>query len=137
VDYLRFFALSHMFSAALPHPVVATVLAGLDVMRDEPWRQERLHANAATLAGGLRGLGLDVHYESAIIPLIVPGHVDLRRLTRSVHEAGLFVNAIEAPAVPADRQRLRLSLMATHTEAHLARAIEVIGAVGREVGLVT
>jgi 8-amino-7-oxononanoate synthase len=137
IDYMRFFARSHMFSAALPHPVVATVLAGLDVMADEPWRQQQLHANADRLASGLRGLGLDVQYESAIIPLIVPASVDLRLLTRRIHEEGLFVNAIEAPAVPADRQRLRLSLMATHTEAHLARAIEVIGAVGRDVGLVT
>ncbi|MFP5502154.1 MAG: aminotransferase class I/II-fold pyridoxal phosphate-dependent enzyme, partial [Candidatus Sericytochromatia bacterium] len=137
IDYLRFFARSHMFSAALPHPVVASVLAGLAVMREEPWRRERLHENAAYLAGGLRGLGLAIAYESAILPLIVPAGVDLRALTRRVHEEGLFVNAIEAPAVPADAQRLRLSLMATHERAHLDRAIEVLGRVGREVGLLS
>lgn len=136
IDYLRFFARSHMFSASLPHTVVATVLAGLDVMRDEPWRQERLHANAAYLAQGLRNLGLDIHYESAILPVIVPPRVDLRRLTRRLHDEGLFCNAIEAPAVPPDKQRLRLSLMATHTQAHLDRALDVIGRVGREVGLI-
>jgi glycine C-acetyltransferase len=135
-DYVRFFARAHMFSAALPHPVVATVLAGLDVMAAEPWRQRQLHANAAYLAEGLRALGLAVHYESAIIPIIVPPTVSLRTLTRRLHEEGLFCNAIEAPAVPADKQRLRLSLMATHTQAHLDRAIDVIARVGREVGLV-
>ena len=137
IDYLRFFARSHMFSAALPHPVVASVLAGLQVMREEPWRRERLHENAAYLAEGLRGLGLAIDYESAILPLIVPAGVDLRALTRRVHEEGLFVNAIEAPAVPADAQRLRLSLMATHDRAHLDRAIEVLSRVGREVGLLS
>lgn len=137
IDYMRFFARSHMFSAALPHPVVASVLAGLAVMREEPWRRERLHENAAYLAAGLRGLGLAIDYESAILPLIVPAGVDLRALTRRVHEEGLFVNAIEAPAVPADAQRLRLSLMATHDQAHLDRAIEVLGRVGREVGLLS
>lgn len=135
IDYLRFFARSHMFSAALPHPVVASVLAGLAVMREEPWRRERLHENAAYLAQGLRGLGLAIDYESAILPLIVPVGVDLRALTRRVHEEGLFVNAIEAPAVPADAQRLRISLMATHERAHLDRAISVLHRVGREVGL--
>jgi 8-amino-7-oxononanoate synthase len=137
IDYLRFFARSYMFSASLPHTVVATVLGGLDVMRDEPWRQQRLHENAAYLAKGLRDLGLDIHYESAILPVIVPPSVDLRRLTRRLHEEGLFCNAIEAPAVPPDKQRLRLSLMATHTREHLDRALEVIGRVGREVGLIT
>lgn len=135
IDYLRFFARSHMFSAALPHPVVATVLAGLDVMQREPWRQERLHENARRLGDGLAALGLDVTRESAIIPLIVPASVDLRRLTRRVHEEGLFVNAIEAPAVPADKQRLRLSLMATHTPEHLATVLSVLERVGREAGL--
>lgn len=136
VDYMRFFARAHMFSAALPHPVVATVLAGLDVMEREPWRQERLHDNAAYLAAGLRALNLEVIHESAIIPVIVPAHVPLRVLTRRLHEEGLFCNAIEAPAVPADKQRLRLSVMATHTREHLDRTIETIGRVGREVGLV-
>lgn len=136
VDYMRFFARAHMFSAALPHPVVATVLAGLDVMAAEPWRQERLHDNAAYLAAGLRALSLEVIHESAIIPVIVPAHVPLRTLTRRLHEEGLFCNAIEAPAVPADKQRLRLSVMATHTREHLDAAIATIGRVGREVGLV-
>lgn len=135
IDYLRFFARSHMFSASLPAPVVATVLAGLDVMEREPARQTRLHANAAALAAGLRGLGLPIHHESAILPVMVPPSVDLRLLARRLHEEGLFVNAIEAPAVPADRQRLRLSLMATHTPAHLDQVLAVFARVGREVGL--
>jgi glycine C-acetyltransferase len=63
-------------------------------------------------------------------------HVSLRTLTRRLHEEGVFCNAIEAPAVPADKQRLRLSVMATHTQEHLDRAIDVIARVGREVGLI-
>lgn len=137
IGYLRFFARSHMFSAALPHPVVATVLAGLEVMAAEPWRQERLHHNAATMAAGLRSLGLAIYHESAILPVIVPPGVDLRLLTRRLHEEGLFMNAIESPAVPADKQRLRISLMATHTPEHLAQAIAIISTVGREVGLIS
>ncbi len=136
IDYLRFFARSYMFSASLPHTVVATVLGGLNVMRDEPWRQKRLHDNVRYMAAGLRAMGLDVRFESAIIPVIVPPDVDLRRLTRRLHEEGVFCNAIEAPAVPPDKQRLRLSLMATHNRDHLDWALDVMGRVGREVGLI-
>ncbi len=136
IDYLRFFARTHMFSAALPHPVIATVLAGLEVMEREPWRQVRLHENAAYLVAGLRGLGLETATESGIVPVFIPAGVDMRVLTRGLHEAGVFANAIEAPAVPADKQRLRLSVMATHTHAHLDRALGAIAEVGRAVGLV-
>lgn len=136
IAYLRFFARTHMFSAALPHPVVATVLAGLDVMAREPWRQARVHENAAYLVAGLRALGLETASESGIVPVFIPAGVDMRVLTRGLHEAGIFANAIEAPAVPADRQRLRLSVMATHTHAHLDQALAAIAEVGRAVGLV-
>jgi glycine C-acetyltransferase len=136
IDYLRFFSRTYMFSASLPHTVVATVLAGLDVMRDEPWRQTRLHENAAYMAAGLRAIGLDIHYESAILPVIVPVSVDLRTLTWRLHEEGLFCNAIEAPAVPPDKQRLRLSIMATHSREHLDQALGIIERVGKEVGLI-
>jgi 8-amino-7-oxononanoate synthase len=136
IDYMRFFARAHMFSAALPHPVVATVLAGLDVMRDEPWRQARLHENAAYLVAGLRAMGLETSSASGIVPVFVPAGVDMRALTRGLHQAGIFVNAIEAPAVPADSQRLRFSVMATHTQSHLDAALGAIREVGQAVGLV-
>lgn len=136
IAFLRFFARTHMFSAALPHPVVATVLAGLEVMATEPWRQARVHENAAYLVAGLRSLGLETDTASGIVPVFIPEGVDMRVLTRGLHEAGIFANAIEAPAVPADKQRLRLSVMATHTQAHLDAALRVIAEVGRAVGLV-
>ncbi|MBC7544103.1 MAG: 8-amino-7-oxononanoate synthase [Candidatus Sericytochromatia bacterium] len=136
IDYLRFFSRTYMFSASLPHTVIATVVAGLDVMRDEPWRQVRLHENATYVAAGLRRIGLDIHYESAILPIIVPESVDLRTLARRLHEEGLFCNAIEAPAVPPDKQRLRLSIMATHTRAQLDQALAIIERVGKEVALI-
>lgn len=135
VDYLRFYARTHMFSAALPHPVVATVLAGLDVLAGEPWRLEQLHANARYLAAGLRALGLEVGQESAILPVRVPPPANLRLLARRLHEAGYFVNAIEPPAVPPEAQRLRVSVMATHTPEHLDGLVAAIARVGREVGL--
>ena len=36
INYLRFFARSYMFSASLPPTVIATILAGLDVIEKEP-----------------------------------------------------------------------------------------------------
>src|SRR5262249_54604427 len=122
IDYLRFFSRSYMFSAHLPPPTVATVLAGLDVIEREPERLERLHANAEYLASQLRKLGYRAEREAAILPLRVPAHVDLRALNRAFHEEGIFLNSVECPAVPPDAQRLRVSVMATHTRQDLDEA---------------
>ena len=127
INYLRFFARSYMFSASLPPTVIATVLAGLEVMEQEPERFRQLWDNVAYANDGLRNLGFALKSESPIFPLIVPVGMDLREAARRFHEAGIFVNSIEYPAVPISQQRFRVSLMATHTRQDLDRLLEVVG----------
>lgn len=129
VSYMRVFARSYMFSASLPPVVIAAVLAGLDVVESEPWLREQLRANVAYAAEGFRRLGLDVHPESAIIALRVPATMNIREAALRFHEAGVFVNCVEYPAVPLDQQRFRVSLMATHTKEDVDRLLEVTGEV--------
>ena len=127
ISYLRFFARSYMFSASLPPTVIATVLAGLDVMEQEPERFRQLWDNVAYANDGLRKLGFVLKSESPIFPLIVPVGMDLREAAHRFHDAGIFVNSIEYPAVPISQQRFRVSLMATHTRQDLDRLLEVVG----------
>ena len=125
VSYMRVFARSYMFSASLPPVVIAAVLAGLDVIEREPWLRDQLRTNANYAAEGFRRLGFDVHPESAIIALRVPATMNIREAALRFHEAGVFVNCVEYPAVPLDQQRFRVSLMATHTKEDIDRLVEV------------
>jgi len=134
IDYLRFFARSYMFSASLPPPVVASVLAGMDVMEQQPDRLARLHDNVRYLVGGLRAAGFTIGCETAIIPIFVPPEIRIPHVVSRLHREGLFVNGIEYPAVPKDRQRLRLSVMATLTRDDLDFAIAKLAKVGKELG---
>jgi 7-keto-8-aminopelargonate synthetase-like enzyme len=136
IDYLSFFSRSYMFSAHLPPPTVAAVLAGLDMLEREPERLRRLHDNAEYLASGLRALGYDAHRQAAILPLLVPASVDMRALSRAFHDEGVFLNSVEYPAVPMDAQRLRISVMATHTREDLDHAIAVFARLGRRFGMI-
>jgi len=129
VSYMRVFARSYMFSASLPPVVIAAVLACLDVIEGEPWLREQLRANVAYAAEGFRRLGFDVHPESAIIALRVPATMNIREAALRFHEAGVFVNCVEYPAVPLDQQRFRVSLMATHTKEDIDRLLEVTAGV--------
>jgi len=126
VDYLRFFARSYMFSASLPPVVVATVLAGMDVIEHETWLIEDLHRNVADAAEGLRQIGFEVSPQGAIIPLRVPDWMNIRRAGRMLHERGVFVNSVEYPAVPKTEQRFRISVMATHRREDIDRLLESI-----------
>jgi len=126
INYLRFFARSHMFSASLSPMVVAAVLAGFDVMEFEPERTDRLWANVRYTTSELRKAGVDVEMSSPILALRVPVSADVFTVARRFHEAGLFVNAVVFPAVPAHEQRFRISLMATHTKDDLDRLVACV-----------
>ena len=129
IDYLRFFARPYMFSASLPPTVVATVLAGLDVMEHEPGLIARFRENVRYAAEGLRGLGFELYPQSGIIPLRVPIGMNIRSASFQFHERGIFMNSIEYPAVPVSQQRFRISIMATHTRQDIDRLLTAVDAV--------
>ncbi len=127
VNYMRFFARSYMFSAALPPASLAAVLAGIDVIENEPWLRVRLLQNARYAVEKLRPFGLTTKPEAAIVALQVPEWMDLRKANYHIHQRGIFLNAIEYPAVPEGKQRFRISLMAAHTREDIDQLAEVMG----------
>jgi glycine C-acetyltransferase len=137
VDYLRFFARSYMFSAHLPPPVVASVLAGISIIKQEPERRQALHESVRYLVDGLRQIGFDVSAQAAIVPVRLPPSVDIRMLNRRFHEENVFLNAIEYPAVSLEAQRLRISVTATHTREDLDHALAVFRKLAAEFELPT
>ncbi len=126
-NYLRFFARSYVFSASLPPPVCAAVLAGLDLIENDPSLHERLWANIRYATSRLREIGFDLpEPETAILPLVAPTSMNLRQAAKHFHKHGIFLNTIEYPAVPLHAQRFRISLMASHTRADIDRLVACI-----------
>lgn len=126
ISYLRFFARSYMFSASLPIPVVAAVLAALDVAEKEPHHKENLLNNVAYAKNNLREYGFVTEPEAAIITLKVPPRMNIRKASYLFHEKGIFINSIEFPAVPQHEQRYRVSIMSSHTKEHIDRLVEAV-----------
>jgi len=132
INYLRFFARSYMFSASLPPVVLATVLAGLDVLECERDLLTTLHDNVQYAANGLRAVGFDVRPDAAIIPVLVPIGMNIRAAAYEFHKRGIFLNSIEYPAVPISQQRFRISIMATHTKTDIDHLVSAVGEVWAE-----
>jgi glycine C-acetyltransferase len=126
IDYLRFFARSYMFSAALTPVTLAAVLAGIDVVEKEPELRELLLENARYAIQKLQPFGIISKPEAAIIALKVPDWMDVRNANHFIHEQGIFLNAIEYPAVPEGEERFRISITAEHTRADIDRLAEVL-----------
>ena len=136
-DFLRYNARQSVFSASLPPAVAATVIAALGVLKSDPGRVERLRNNARFTAEGLKAAGFAVHYYGTpILPIAIGSDDKVYEAAGRLEQEGVFANPVVFPAVPRGQAIIRISLMATHTEEHLERALDKFRLVGRELGIV-
>ncbi len=138
IDYLRHQARGYLFASALPAPNAAASLAALDVLEQEPWRVERLQANARRWRDGLKALGYDTFAsETPIVPVRMPDETAAFEFAYRCKERGVFVVPVVFPAVPQNAPRLRTCVTAGLTDADLDLALEVFAKTGRELGVVS
>jgi glycine C-acetyltransferase/8-amino-7-oxononanoate synthase len=128
-------ARSLIFSTAPPPPAVAGALAALELLEQEPARVTRLQSNAEVLRGELAREGFDVAGSSTqIVPIIVGEAATAMRVCEAALEGGVFAQAIRPPTVPDGTSRLRLAVMATHTQDELRAAARVLGRAATAAG---
>jgi 8-amino-7-oxononanoate synthase len=138
IKFVKHRARALMFTAAPPPASVAAVLAALDIIESEPERRDRLWENTRFMLTALRAIGFDCGDSSTpVIPIVVGPDEVAFKMAKMLENEGVFVNAVVSPASPPGRALIRTSYMATHTRAHLTRALEAFHKVGRELGLVS
>lgn len=133
IHYLKHHARPLIFSASMPPASVATVLAAIDVIEEEPERREDLWRNTRRMQDGLKSLGYDIgDSETPIIPVLIGDIGTMIVLWRSLFDQGIFTNPVIPPAVPEHSCRLRISMMATHTNEQIDFVLEAF-AQGRQL----
>jgi len=136
INFLKHFARALIFSASASPANVAAAKKALEIIIAEPERREALWRNAHFMLDGLKAMGLDTGAsETPIIPVVIGDNDTTFAVWRLLHDDGIFVNPIIAPATPPDRALIRVSVMATHTQDQLTRALEAIERAVRKVGL--
>lgn len=137
LDYVKVHSRPFIFSAAMAPYAVATVQKCVEILRTEPERRERLWKNADFLKEGIQALGFNTGpCDSPVIPVIVGGALPCFAFWKDLLAEGVFTNPVVAPAVPENSSRIRTSVMATHTEELLTRALEIFKKVGKKHGLI-
>jgi 8-amino-7-oxononanoate synthase len=135
VDFLRVSSRSFIFTAAAVPAAVGAALAALRVIQspDGPALMSRLLDASRYWSAGLRERGFKVidHGEPAtpVVPVLVEDDWKAATLWRALYDDGVFVNTAIHPAVPPGGALLRTSVMATHDEATLDRALDAFSRV--------
>jgi 8-amino-7-oxononanoate synthase len=130
IDFLRVSSRAFLFTASNVPASVGAALAALRIVRSEegPRLFARVLECAAYLERGLRELGFKVVDDPSgivtpVVPVVVGDDWKAVLLWRALYDAGVYVNVAIHPAVPPGGALLRTSVMATHDEATLDRAL--------------
>lgn len=124
VDYLVNTCRSFIYSTSLPASVIAGNLAGLEVIRNEPFRRAQLLESAEYFRRSLKDKGFQVSGESQIVPVIIGENLKAQRFADELQKKGYWVLPIRPPTVPSGQARLRFSLTFYHTREILSKLID-------------
>jgi 8-amino-7-oxononanoate synthase len=138
LDYVQHFAYSFLFAASAAPPCVAAAMASLDLMQEEPWRQEKLRENFTYMREELKKMGFELgKTETAVIPIYIRDDLKTVMMWKALlDDHSVYVNPFITPGVPPKQQVLRTSYMATHERHHLDHALEAFHKVGKKFGVI-
>ena len=127
IDYLKHASRSYMFSASLPPASTASVLASLQLIKDDDSFRQKLWDNTHYALRLMRENKLDIGMaETPIIPIYIRDSILTFRIAKKLLERGVYVNPVVAPGVKENDALLRFSLTAAHSKEQIECAIEHI-----------
>lgn len=137
VDFLYHRARPFLFSTSHPPSVAATCIAAFEVLEEEPELVKRLWDNTRFFKAGLQKLGFNTgHSETPITPVIVGDAALAHEFSRRLFQNGVFAQGIGFPTVAKDKARIRTIVTATHTEAELSKALDIMGGAAKELKII-
>ncbi|MDE5643834.1 MAG: pyridoxal phosphate-dependent aminotransferase family protein [Muribaculaceae bacterium] len=136
-NFLRHHSRSYIFTASITPASTAAALKAIDLMIEEPERQEHLWELTRYALEGFRNMGCEIGNTSTpIIPLYVRDNFKTFAITSDLLKEGIFVNPVVSPAVAPHDTLIRFSLMATHTKEQVTTALEKIQKIFRKYDII-
>src|SRR5882757_9023423 len=143
IEFLYHRARPFLFSTSHPPSVAATCIAAFDVLEQEPERIEKLWENTRFWKKELGLLGFNIGgvntpaSETPITPIIIGDGKLCMDFSRELFNEGVMATGIAFPTVAEGKARIRTIMTATHTQDELQQALEVLGMVGKRMGILS
>lgn len=127
IDALIQYAKPYIYTTAMPPAMAAAGLAALNVMQEEPWRQEKVLALAQYFRQEAHHMGYTVAPSNTPIqPLILGSNEAALSLSYWLRDSGMWAVAIRPPTVPEGSARVRISFSALHKKADVRRLLAAL-----------
>ncbi|MCF0228439.1 MAG: pyridoxal phosphate-dependent aminotransferase family protein [Parasporobacterium sp.] len=127
VDYVRHTARAYMFAASVPPAQTAVALASLRYIKAHPELPLKLQANAARFRTQLKARDVQIiEADTPIVPIYTYEFDNTLIKQKGIYDEGVYVNSVLPPACAPGECLLRTTLMASHTDALIDEAAEII-----------
>jgi len=137
VTFLKLNSRPFIFTASPPPSVVATVLACIEVIEEEPELLQKLRKNTDLMKKGLKETGFVLEETvTPIIPILINNDEITFKMAGKLEEEGVFVNPVVPPAVPKGSSLIRVSIMASLSVEELEMALDKFRLVGKSLGVI-
>lgn len=130
IEYLVQRSRTFIYDTAPPAVCAAAALEALAVVRETPGTPGLLLArNIARFRARAAAAGLPLApVDGPIQPLVIGQDQPAVECAAALVDAGYYVRAVRPPTVPEGSARLRITLTASHTEAHIDGLADALGA---------
>ena len=136
VDYVKHSSRPFIFSASITPASCASALSALRVLKEHPELPETLQSRALFMRQKLHEADIRTKETNGeripIIPIYTYKPLPTLIIAKELYDRGVYVNPSLPPAAAPNECLLRTSLMATHTEEQIEKAVAIIAEVLHE-----
>lgn len=137
VGWLRQRSRPYLFSNTLAPMITETSIAALDLVMKNQNLIRQVQDNGRYFRAGLEKLGFTlVPGDHAIVPVMLGDAVLAGKMAERLLDEGIYVVGFSFPVVPKGQARIRTQMSAAHTQAHLDKALDAFGRIGRELSII-
>ena len=138
VEYVRHNSRPFIFSASITPASAACALAALRHLKAHPELVTRLISLSDYVREGFKKRGVPIYIPDSpastpIVPIHTYDYIRTFAVAKRLYDEGVYVNTAVPPAVAPNECLLRTSYMATHNEAILDEAMDIIARVLEEM----
>lgn len=116
---------------------IAASIAALDTIQKNPKLVKQLWKNREYWVKELQALGFDTgKSQTPIVPIMLGDSLLAKKFSQELFKLNVYALPITFPMVAKDKARIRTQLSATHTKAHLDKALSAVKKTGKKLGVI-
>jgi glycine C-acetyltransferase len=137
IEILRQRSRPYLFSNSLAPAIVGASIKVFELLEKDTTLIDKLEWNTNYFKEGLRKAGIDfIDGDSAIVPVMLYEAKLSQIMADELLKKGIYVIGFFFPVVPKDKARIRVQLSASHSKAHLDKAISAFTEVAKELNII-